>query len=322
MSKIYIYASEIATIINKNPYNVLTGFNRIVNKFAKDHIIIIKDKLEHDDKKIKRSIQELIKQPQTETIIKECNILKKQEIIIKNNIENIEKSTTTDQQKIHKVIPNYIPDTKLAPKIQKQELRKEIQKKGIVVPETLIENFINKSYGTEKEESAIEMFEKKFNVTLDTSQTFYKYDIVSENTKHQYFIGGRLDGIYKNEYIVEIKNRMRGFFSAIKDYEKCQIYTYMIMTGLSHAKLVECFKGTIKTTSVSCEESYKNEILGALDIFVKAIDNFLQNSDDIQNFLVMNDLQKTKFIHKLYLDDINNFYNECDSESSVECMFE
>jgi hypothetical protein len=325
MSKIYIYASEIATIINKNPYDVLGGFNRIVNKFAKENIVKVKEDLVKEQVFITESIKELASKPQTKQVVREQQVLEKKSTVIKHKESNIEKSTITDQQKVQKIIPNYVPDMKLAPKVQKQELRKEIEKSGVKVEEKLIDNFINKSYGTKREDSSIEMFQKKFNVVLDTSQKFYSYhiDINTEKTKHDYYIGGKMDGVYKNEYIVEVKNRMRGFFPCLKDYEKCQIYTYMLMTGINHVKLVECFNNKIKTTSVSLETDYKDELLGALEIFIKALDSFLQ-SDLINDFLVMNDIDKTKFIHVLYLNKIQDFYNENteSDSSSVECMFE
>ena len=317
---IYINASEIATIINKNPYDVLSGFNRIINKFAKENIIQIKETLQADTKIIQEQIITLDKKPQTKAIIKEKKQLEKKQAIVQHNIENIEKSTTTDQQKVEKIIPNYTPDMTCTPKEQKQNLRKEIEKKGIKVEESLVENFINKSYGTKTEDSAIEMYQKKFNVVLDTSQKFYSYPIKG-NYNFNYFIGGKMDGIYKGEYIVEIKNRMRGFFPALKDYEKCQVYTYMLMTGINIVKLVERFNDKIKTTNISLEESYKNEILGALDIFVKSLDTFLQG-DYINDFLIMNDTQKTKFIHQLYLNDINEFYHNNNDSDSTECIFE
>ena len=319
---IYINASEIATIINKNPYDVLSGFNRIINKFAKENIIQIKETLQVDNERIKQEIIEIQKLPQNTETIKREKVLVKKQTVLNNNIENIQKSTTTDQQKVEKIIPNYVPDMTFTPAVQKQELRKEIEKKGIKVEEKLVENFINKSYGTKTEDSAIEMYQKKFKVKLDISQKFYSYPIKG-NYNFDYFIGGKMDGIYKEEYIVEIKNRMRGFFPALKDYEKCQIYTYMLMTGIKSVKLVERFNDKIKTTNVSLEESYKNEILGALDIFVKSLDTFLQ-SDSINDFLIMNDTQKIKLIHQLYLNDINEFYNGNVSEDcdSTECIFE
>jgi len=318
---IYIYASELATLINKNPYDVLGGFNRIVNKFAKDNIIQIKETLHVNNEQIKEEIVQIKKLPQNAETIKKEKILIKKQTVVSNNIQNIEKSTTTDQQKVEKIIPNYIPDMTCTPTEQKQELRKVIEKKGIKVEEKLVENFINKSYGTKTEDSAIDMYQKKFNVLLDTSQGFYSYPIKGDYN-FNYFIGGKMDGIYKQEYIVEIKNRMRGFFPSLKEYEKCQIYTYMLMTEIYSVKLVERYGDKIKTTNVSLEESYKKEILGALEIFVKALDSFL-NGSSINDFLIMNDAQKIKLIHQLYLDDINAFYHGNVSDSdSTECIFE
>ena len=89
------------------------------------------------------------------------------------------------------------------------------------------ESFINKTHGTLKEESAIEIYEKKFNVKLNTNQEFYKCSLDNLDTSQfEWYIGGKVDGLYidnndrSKSYIVEVKNRTKGFFSTLRDYEK------------------------------------------------------------------------------------------------------
>lgn len=324
-NRIYIYASEIACIINKNPYDVLSGFNRIVNKYFKVDIDSLQKDLNTNQTTIEQEIIKIDQEPKTKVSIEKKNNLIKQKANVSHQINNLEQCSTTDQQKVDKIIPDYIPDMTKTPASQKTELRKVIKEKcpEKKVDEKLIENFINKGYGTKTEDSAIDMFEKKFGVTLDKSQKWYEYKLKTTNN-FDYYIGGKMDGIYKSKsqtYIVEIKNRMRGFFTYLKEYEKCQVYIYMILTDITNVKLVERYNNNIKTTNITLEESYKAEILNALDIFIKNLDLFLQ-SNLINEYLLMNDAKKTQFIHKLYLDEINEYYNNNTQEDDTECMFE
>ena len=59
------------------------------------------------------------------------------------------------------------------------------------------ESFINRTHGTLKEESAIVIYEKRFDVKLDTSQEFFKKRIeCNSNSNFDWYIGGRIDGLY------------------------------------------------------------------------------------------------------------------------------
>jgi hypothetical protein len=322
MPRIYLHASELACLLNKNPYDVLSGFNRIINKFYKSEIHDIQKTLDDSHQIITQKLVEIEKQPDSLKNDKEKKILVKQASTIEHKINNLETSTTTDKDKISKIIPDYKPDISQTPTVQKQELRKVITEKfpEKIVDDKLIENFINKDYGTKTEDSAIQIFEKKFNLILDKSQNWYEYKIKSTKS-FDYYLGGKMDGIHKEQnFIVEVKNRMRGFFPSLKEYEKCQVYTYMILTDINQVKLVEQFQGKIKTTNISLENSYKQELFDLLDIFIKNLDLFL-SSNDISKYLLMNDTEKTKFIHTLYLDEMIEYFNESD-DSSKSCMFE
>lgn len=78
--------------------------------------------------------------------------------------------------------------------------------------------------------------------TLKTDDTFYTYEVCTiEGTR--YDIVGRIDRIVVNEdgtlTIVEIKNRTRGLFKTVRDYEDIQCQTYMEMLDVDRCKLIE-----------------------------------------------------------------------------------
>ena len=81
--------------------------------------------------------------------------------------------------------------------------------------------------------------------TLVEDDTFYTYDICEiEGTKYQ--IVGRIDRIQLNEdgsrTLVEIKNRAKGLFNRVRDYEEVQCQTYLQMLGdIQYCRLVEQF---------------------------------------------------------------------------------
>ena len=125
------------------------------------------------------------------------------------------------------------------------------------------------------------------------------------------FIGGRLDGIFtdldkpQNNYLVEVKNRTKGFFSSLRDYEKTQIQLYLLITGLTNSKLVEKYNSKIKITDILIEQQYINDVLEFLLIFINKTITFWRNNELKMSYLNMTETEKIKFLHKLYLDDIS-----------------
>ena len=70
--------------------------------------------------------------------------------------------------------------------------------------------------------------------------------------KHQWIIGGRVDGMIEDDTLIEIKNRIYKLFYRLRDYEKIQIYAYLYILGITKAKLVENIAR--KTTNDQGEE--------------------------------------------------------------------
>ena len=245
---------------------------------------------------------------------------KLERVLGKDNMESIEsKDIETDNKRenVNKIIETMqISDT------VKKNLIKET------------ESFINKTHGTLKEESAIEMYEKKFNVKLNTSQEFYKYRLsMSDTSQFEWYIGGKVDGLYidnndkSNSYIVEVKNRTRGFFSTLRDYEKTQIQLYMYILDISFSKLVEKYNNKIRITLIYRDDIYIKDILSYLDIFINNFETtFINNEGQQRDFILCdNDLKKI-FLKKLYLNDITNRINmkilETINSNSADCLID
>ena len=94
-----------------------------------------------------------------------------------------------------------------------------------------------------------------------------------------------MDGIFtdmdnpENNYVVEVKNRTKGFFNSLREYEKTQIQLYLLLTGFKNSKLVEKYNSKIRVTDVPVEQSYIDDIFEyLLSLFTK------QTSKDIEIF--------------------------------------
>ena len=196
------------------------------------------------------------------------------------------------------------------------------------------ENVINTTHGTLTEDSAIAQFEKKFNVSLDTSQIYHKRQVNFRESKYDWYIGGKVDGLYlepnpEKSYVVEVKNRTKGFFSSLRDYEKVQIQLYIWMMNLNQAKLVEQYNKKIKITVVYRDDDFIEDIMESLEIFTKNIEEkFLLNQQIKKDYLNKTDNQKKIFISKLYLSEITQYLNVkferkvIEKEASEDCLLD
>tara|TARA_R110002073_G_scaffold264089_1_gene427127 strand:- start:1773 stop:2972 length:1200 start_codon:yes stop_codon:yes gene_type:complete len=104
---------------------------------------------------------------------------------------------------------------------------------------------------------------------LLTDNTFYTYPIVTiANTRYE--IVGRIDRYYVDDngdkVLVEIKNRTRGLFSKVRDYENTQVQTYLAMTGMARAELIEQFNDERRSYHISVENDWGDT--------VKSLENF------------------------------------------------
>jgi hypothetical protein len=337
MINIFLNISEIASFIGQNKWDYITPFERLWKKYDPEYKVCIdefnnkvvnnkaellvleneKNQIEQDliDKKItKRQYTKRLKDNQTKIDS------------ITQNIDNlttkIDQISLTQSQKIEKDLGKDIIDTIASSSKETQDKRKitnnaidTLEKQGKIKKEQKeellkhTESLINKTHGTLKEDSAIKIFEKENQVTLDTSQKYYKY-ILKKTSTRTWYVGGKMDGIYidenntDNSYVVEVKNRTKGFFNSLRDYEKTQIQLYLLLTGFKQAKLVEKFNSKIRVTNIKIEQDYIDDILEYLSIFIDNMTLFFKSYNMKIEYLDMSENEKKKFLNKLYIDKI------------------
>ena len=115
---------------------------------------------------------------------------------------------------------------------------------------------------------------------LVEDETFYIYDICTiEGTLYQ--IVGRIDRLQMNEdgtrTLVEIKNRAKGLFNRVRDYEEVQCQTYLQMLGdIKYCRLVEQFNDERRGYLIEKnDEKWKDDIVPKLQNFCEIFHSML-----------------------------------------------
>jgi DNA polymerase III epsilon subunit-like protein len=115
---------------------------------------------------------------------------------------------------------------------------------------------------------------------LVEDDTFYTHDICTiEGTLYQ--IVGRVDRLQMNEdgtrTLVEIKNRAKGLFNRVRDYEEVQCQTYLQMLGdIKYCRLVEQFNDERKGYLIEKnDEKWRDDIVPKLQNFCELFHSML-----------------------------------------------
>lgn len=334
-TKIFLNISEIASFVGQNKWDNITPFERVWKKYDNEYNVclselnnqILKKKLDlnvisYQEKILQDNLKKkLITKREFTKSIKENQ---DKQILINNDIkgiiERVDNISLTQVGKIEKDLGETITKTIASKDIETSDKRKitndtidnlfkigqikDIQKQELLKQ---TESLINKTHGTLTENCAIKMFEDENNVILDTTQIYHKY-IINKTDNYEWYIGGKMDGIYTDNnnvnYVVEVKNRMKGFFTSLREYELTQIQLYLLLTGYDNAKLVEKYNKKIRVTDVLRQQDYIDDTLEYLNIFIHAFMEFLSDFNMKMRYISSNESEKNKFIDKLYIKQI------------------
>jgi hypothetical protein len=91
-----------------------------------------------------------------------------------------------------------------------------------------------------------------------------------------YSVVGKIDRIEErpdgSRTLVEIKNRTRGLFNKVYDYEMIQIQTYLQMLDLEDARLVEQYNSQVNSMPVKRDrDMWDNVIVPGLNAFCEEL---------------------------------------------------
>jgi DNA polymerase III epsilon subunit-like protein len=169
---------------------------------------------------------------------------------------------------------------------QTRKLFHQIEHSGLLPQDMLkakdhIKKTLFTNHGTRNEDKTAKFDKMAANLTED--DTFYKYDICEiEGTLYQ--VVGRVDRIQNNEdgsrTLVEIKNRTRGLFNTVRDYEEVQCQTYLqMMGGIEYCRLVETYNGESKSYLIQKNnEKWSEEIVPKLQNFCEHFHSMLSEN--------------------------------------------
>jgi len=135
---------------------------------------------------------------------------------------------------------------------QTRKLFHDIEHSGLL-PQDMIKakEYVRKTlftnHGTRNESKTA----KNDDAKLIEDDTFYEHDIC-EVMGTTYKIVGRIDRLQLNEdgtrTLVEIKNRAKGLFNTVRDYEEVQCQTYLhMLKDIEYCRLIETYNGESKS---------------------------------------------------------------------------
>lgn len=271
-----INCSELATLIGQNDYGNM-----------RDQIMKLWEKYFPDDFQISQILYEAQGGEKLEPKLTEQETIKKLE----------EKSDINISQKVQKCLKetNVVKMQQMRSDILKQVTKSNLNKEDKKEMKKSIEKLSNTTFGTNQELSATEQYALQNNVKVVKKDNYMRkkiYESKKDNCFNLY-IGGKVDGIDSENNLIEVKNRMYKFFNTIRNYEMVQIQSYLFITGLTNAKLVECLKknkANIKITDVKRDNDFiENVITSHLTKFGLFFENFIEDNDLKMNILGMED---------------------------------
>ena len=270
---IYISASELAVLTRHNTYKDISEmYIKYWQKYFKsdyDRIIASVSKTNQKIKLPESASQSVAR------IAKEHN-LKKEDVekVFKSSNKKTVTSMNKDRESALKSM------LKKVPKKEQDLLTKSVNSVAFT------------NFGTKNETGGVKLFEQLRNVVVETPSNYYSENLFiiedHNNKPTTWSIGGKIDGIYTNndgdKIILEIKNRMRGLFNSLRDYEKVQCYAYMHILDLEQVSLAECYKtkegNEMCIIDITWDDDYwETEIVDKLSNFIDDFYDFLKDDN-------------------------------------------
>ena len=269
---IWINASDVAAVIGRNNF-----------KSSKEVVIELckKYKIENNSN-IKISTKNDIAE---EILLKTTNIAN----IITTNITKL-NTNELNSSNIATILANIAIEIENNTTLSTEE-------KAIVTEYS--KNKINTTYGTVKEAVTADLIASTnanantcaSTITIDNK--YYHYPIYIGKSI-QYTIVGRIDRIEtlidetgaEQKILIEIKNRTKKLFKTLFERENIQVQTYLQLTKLTSAKLVEQYNDEINTICIEKDDHYWDNIV------LPALIEFCQNFDELIKYSNLNSQKK------------------------------
>lgn len=234
MDRVIIKASDVASILNQNNYKSREEvFNELWKKYSPGNF---------EFKTKKEMAEEAIARSETAQAIYSLA----SSFVSKGSDDA--KSTFT---KVESIINS---DEKLNPEDKKKVLEH-------------VRSKVFTNHGTQKEDETAE----KTSMKLEKDDRFHQLYIGSYNDR-DYVVVGRIDRVEilpdGSKILIEIKNRINGFFNKVFPRENIQIQVYLEMLGFDKAKLVEQHNAKVNVLEVERDRKlFEEQIFPGLTAF-------------------------------------------------------
>lgn len=281
-----INCSKLSIFIGKNEYGNI-----------RDEIIKLWENYFPEDYEITKILYESQKGVKIEPKLTENETIKKLE----------KKSDIHISEKINKCLneTNLSNMHKIKYDILKQVSNSNLNKEDKTDMKKNIEKLSHTTFGTKQELSAIDQYTLQTNLKVIKKDNYIRIKIYESNKNKSFnlYIGGKVDGIDSNNNLIEVKNRMYKFLLNIREYEMVQIQSYLFITKLENAKLIECLKKNkthIKITDIKRDNNYIKNIILQLKKFGLFFERFIEDNDLKMDILDMEDNDNNNlYIYKL-----------------------
>lgn len=197
------------------------------------------------------------------------------------NLKALEASD--DAQKLLKNVVNHKPKNSdevqeivsLASQIINQDEKLTTSQKSMVCEH--LRTMMYTTHGTRNEDQTADLDETE----LHKDEKFYKHSVITiKGTTYE--IVGRIDRYQINQdntkTLVEIKNRTKCLFNKVRLYEMVQVQTYLQMTDITMARLVEQFNQDRKSYMIERDDQvWGDKILPGLVEYCKTLHHNMSN---------------------------------------------
>ena len=205
----------------------------------------------------------------------------------------------SDRQRLETALPSSSLDTTLVPVAKIATVTREIRALEIPKSEqdsliTAATSVISTEHGISGESAVLDTVEKTQGIVIDRSQNLYKRSVNDEWT-----LCGRVDGI-AGDTIIEIKNRIRGFFGSLRDYERTQVQLYMwLVDGTTKVMLEQHFEGQVRSTEIFKDIDYISDVLESLSVFLGRFQVFMSTKNLQEDYSTRSDFDKRIFVNAM-----------------------
>ena len=137
------------------------------------------------------------------------------------------------------------------------------------------------NFGTRQEKKSLHIYTQLTNTPVLELKYFCKRPLI-QSQDDIWFLGGKIDGILEDKTIIEVKNRMRGLFNTVREYEKIQTFAYMFILHSQKSQLVETyFNGSRQECGileVEFEDKFWKMLVNRILQFINYFHEFRQNT--------------------------------------------